>query len=148
MHRKIIPAVVSGQTVYAVAPNDNVRTAAKIMAAQKIGAVMVMDGESLVGILTERDMTGRVIAKNRDPDEVTVREVMTADPDTLAPNDTAVDAIKLMKERGYRHLPVKDGKKVVGMVSVRDLYAIYNLELEQDVRDRDAFIHGESYGLG
>ena len=71
---------------------------------------------------------------------------MTANPDTLAPDDTAADAIRMMKLHNYRHLPVVDGKRVVGMVSVRDLYAVYNTELEQDLAHRNAFIYGESYG--
>ena len=54
----------------------------------------------------------------------------------------------MMRERNYRHLPVKDGDALVGIVSVRDLYAIYNLELEEDLKDRNAFIYGENYGTG
>lgn len=71
---------------------------------------------------------------------------MTANPDTLAPTDTASDAIRMMREHNYRHLPVVEGDRVVGMVSVRDLYAVYNGELEQDLKDRNAFIYGENYG--
>ena len=105
-----------------------------------------MEGDRLVGIVTERDMTVRVVAAGLDADTTPVGEVMTTDPDTLAPNDTASDAIRMMKSRNYRHLPVVDGGTVVGMVSVRDLYAVYNGELEQDLKDRNAYIYGEAYG--
>lgn len=146
MIRKIVPDVISGQTLQKVSPVENVRAAAKMMRDKKIAAVLVMEAEKLVGIVTERDMTCRVIAAGLNPDTAMIRDVMTANPDTLSPDDTASDAISMMRERNYRHLPVVSGDRVVGMVSVRDLYAVYNTELEQDLRDRNAFIYGESYG--
>lgn len=146
MIRRIVPDVICDQTLHKVSPRDTVRHAARLMREKKIAAVLVMDLERLVGIVTERDMTGRVVAAGLDADATTVREIMTADPDTLAPTDTASDAIRMMKSRNYRHLPVVDEAKVVGMVSVRDLYAVYNGELEQDLKDRNAYIYGESYG--
>jgi CBS domain-containing protein len=146
MIRKIVPDVIKDQTLISVSPADTARSAARLMAERKVAAVLVMESDRLVGIITERDMTSRVIAKDRDPDTAKCREIMTANPDTLSPHDTAVDAINMMRSRNYRHLPVVDGLKVVGMVSVRDLYAVYNTELQQDLRDRDAFIYGEHYG--
>ncbi len=147
MIRRIVPDVVCDQTLHKVTPRDNVRQAARLMRDKKVAAVLVMDGERLRGILTERDMTVRVVAAGLDADATPVREIMTADPDTLAPDDTASDAIRMMRNRNYRHLPVVDGGRVVGMVSVRDLYAVYNGELEQDLKDRNAYIYGESYGV-
>jgi CBS domain-containing protein len=146
MIRKIVPDVISGQTLQKVSPQENVRAAAKMLREKKIAAVLVMEGERLVGIITERDMTARVIAAGLDPDTAVCGDIMTANPDTLSPDDTASDAINMMRERNYRHLPVVKGDRVVGMVSVRDLYAVYNTELEQDLKDRNAFIYGESYG--
>ena len=146
MVRKIVPDVISGQTLQKVSPREIVRDAAKLMRDKKIAAVLVMESDRLVGIVTERDMTARVIAAGLNADTTTVGDIMTANPDTLAPNDTASDAISMMRKRNYRHLPVVEGTRVVGMVSVRDLYAVYNGELEQDLKDRNAFICGESYG--
>ena len=146
MTRKIVPDVISGQTLQRVTPRENVRVAAKMMRDKKIAAVLVMEGERLVGIITERDMTARVIAAGLNPDTATAGEIMTANPDTLSPDHTAADAIDMMRKHNYRHLPVVEGERVVGMVSVRDLYAVYNTELEQDLKDRNAFIYGESYG--
>jgi len=146
MSRKIVPDVISGQTIHRVAPGDNVRHAARMMREKKVAAVVVMESERLVGILTERDMTARVIAAGVNPDTALCRDIMTSNPDTLGPNDEASEAIRMMREHNYRHLPVVDGTKVVGMVSVRDLYAVYNTELEQDLKDRNAFIYGENYG--
>ncbi len=147
MSRKIVPDVISGQTLQKVTPRENVRAAAKMMREKRIAAVLVMEGEKLVGIITERDMTARVIAAGLDPDTTVAGDIMSANPDTLSPDDTAHDAISMMRKRNYRHLPVVDGTRVVGMVSVRDLYAVANTELEQDLKDRNAFIYGESYGV-
>lgn len=146
MKRMIVPDVIKDQALVCVSPADTARAAARVMTERKVAAVLVMENERLVGIITERDMTSRIIAANRDADTTKCREIMTANPDTLSPHDTAVDAINMMRARNYRHLPVVDGMKVVGMVSVRDLYAVYNTELVQDLRDRDAFIYGENYG--
>ena len=146
MIRKIVPDVISDQILCQISPQENVRTAARLMRERKVAAILVMEGERLVGIITERDMTSRVIAAGLNPDIATTRDIMTAEPDTLGPDDTASDAIRMMRLHNYRHLPVVDGAKVVGMVSVRDLYAVYNTELEQDLKDRNAFIYGESYG--
>jgi CBS domain-containing protein len=146
MIRKIVPDVIKDQTLQKVTPRDGVRSTAKLMRDKKIAAVLVMESDRLIGIVTERDMTARVIAAGLNPDTATVADIMTANPDTLAPDDTASDAIRMMISRNYRHLPVVEGNRVVGMVSVRDLYAVYNTELEQDLKDRNAFIYGESYG--
>lgn len=146
MSRKIVPDVISGQTVQKVGPSETVRATARMMKEKKIAAVVVMEGSRLIGIITERDMTTRVIAAGLNPDTTMARDIMTANPDTLSPDDEAAEAIRLMRERNYRHLPVVDGETVVGMVSVRDLYAVYNTELEQDLKDRNAFIYGENYG--
>lgn len=147
MTRKIVPDVISGQTIFKVTPSETVRNAARLMREKKIAAVVVMEADKLVGIITERDMTARVIAAGANPETALCREIMTPNPDTLAPTDQASDAIRMMREHNYRHLPVVDGEKVVGMVSVRDLYAVYNTELEQDLKDRNAFIYGENYGI-
>ncbi len=148
MMRKIVPDVISSQTLITVRPNDTARHAAKAMHENKVAAVMVTENDTLIGIITERDITTRIVATSVDPDQALAKDIMTADPDTLHPDDTAAQAISIMKERNYRHLPVKDGDDLVGMVSVRDLYAIYNLELEEDLKDRNAFIYGENYGTG
>ncbi len=146
MIRKIVPDVINGQTLQIVSPYDSVRAAAKLMRDKKIAAVLVMEEDRLVGIITERDMTTRVVAAGLNPENAVCANIMTREPDTLSPDDTASDAIAMMRARNYRHLPVVKGARVVGMVSVRDLYAVYNGELQQDLKDRNAFIYGEGYG--
>ena len=73
---------------------------------------------------------------------------MTANPDTVGPNDQALDALERMRTRGFRHLPVTDDGKVVGIVSIRDLYSAVKGGLEEDLQQREAFMFGTGYGPG
>jgi CBS domain-containing protein len=148
MHYKIVPDVVRDQKLAQVPETMTVREAAVLMARRHIGAVMIMDGNRLTGIFTERDLLGRVVAAGLDPDTVKLAQVMTRDPDTISGDDSALDALQMMRRSGYRHLPVTKGGQVVGIISVRDLYGTVVTELEEDLKDRDAFIQGTTYGLG
>ena len=97
-----------------------VRSASRLMAEQGIGAVLVMKGEEIHGIFSERDALKRVLAEDLDPDTTTLAEVMTREMVTLDPDAFAVDALRLMSQVGIRHLPIVDREKVVGMISLRD----------------------------
>ena len=148
MKMKIIPDVIGKQSLIVVGAETTVREAAKLMATHKIGAIMVGQGTTLTGIFTERDLAFKVVATGRDPDQVRLSEVMTPNPDTLRPDDTAHDALERMSQRGYRHLPVVDGGRLIGMVSIRDIYGAVLRELEDELHDREAFIQGSAgYGL-
>ena len=126
---------------------STVREAAKQMADNDFAAIVVTDDDGkLLGIVTERDMTRRIIIKDLDANTVTVGEIMTRNPDTLAPGDSALNALELMRTRKYRHLPKVDDGRVVGMVSIRDLYAAVKTALEEDIRKTGAFVLGDRYG--
>jgi CBS domain-containing protein len=146
MHRHIVPDIVSNQTLVTLAPQTTVREAAKLMTERKIGAIMVVESGRLVGIFSERDVLGRV-ARGLDPDKTSLRETMTANPITVAPDDPPAAALELMAQRGFRHLPVVEGERIVGMVSIRDLYAAIKVELEEEVQERESFIFGSNYGV-
>lgn len=146
--RKIIPDVIGKQNLIIMSAETTVRDAVRLMATHKIGAVMVGEGSRLTGIFTERDLAFKVVAAGRDPDTVRLAEVMTRDPDTLRPDDSAHEALQRMSQRGYRHLPVVEGGRIVGMVSVRDIYGAMLTQLEDELHDREAFIQGSAgYGL-
>ncbi len=149
MLRKIVPDVIGKQKLVIVGADTTVRDAVKLMATHNIGAVMIGDGNSLQGIFTERDLAFKVVAAGRDPDKTRLAEVMTRDPDTLRPEDSAHDALQRMSQRRYRHLPVVDDTgRIVGMVSIRDIYGTMLVELEDELHDREAFIQGSAgYGL-
>jgi len=147
MQRKIVPDVVERQNVASVVTGDTVISAAKMMAEKHIAALIVADSDgNLIGILTERDLTQRVLAEGLDPSEVTVDEVMTDNPDTLSAEDSARDALELMQSRKYRHLPVTEDGKCIAVVSIRDLYATVKSALEEDIRETEAFVFGDRYG--
>ncbi len=148
MQRRIVPDLVSNQTLASLPRSATVRDAARIMTERHIGAVLVAVDGRLQGIFTERDVLARVVAVGLDPDHTVLGGVMTADPDTIAPNDTALEALRKMSEHGYRHLPVVDSDRLVGIVSIRDLYAAVNHELAEDLQQREAFIFDTGYGSG
>ena len=97
-------------------------------------------------IITERDLTRRVVAKDLDPKKTPIIDIMTANPDTLSPDDSAGDALELMQSRHFRHLPVVEDGKCVGMVSIRDLYTAVKSALEENIRETEAFVFGDRYG--
>ncbi len=148
MQRRIVPDLVSNQTLASLPPSATVRDAARVMTERHIGAVLVAVDGRLQGIFTERDVLARVVAAGLDPDDTALGGVMTPNPDTVAPTDTALDALRRMSERGYRHLPVLDGDQMVGIVSIRDLYAAANSDLVEDLEQREAFIFDTGYGTG
>lgn len=152
MSLKIIPDVVHDQQLLKLSENHTARDAARAMADAKVSAVLVVDEPvetgRLIGICTERDLSAKVVAGALDPDTTRIAEVMTRNPDTLAPEDSPLSALELMRVRGYRHLPVVAGHELVGMVSVRDLYDAAKDQLEEDVRQREAFIFDTGYGAG
>jgi len=101
-------------------PEITVRKATELMARRKVGAVMVVRHERLVGIFTERDAVFRVIARGRDPQTTRLADVMTTAPQAVDPDKSFGYALLLMYENGFRHLPVIDNGKLIGIVSARN----------------------------
>jgi CBS domain-containing protein len=146
MRRKIVPDIVQQQEIWTLPPVTTVREAAKMMTQRRIGAVMVVQSDRLIGIFSERDLVGRVVAKGLDPDATQLETVMTRDPMTIDPDESPIGALDIMRARGFRHLPVVKDSRVVGMVSIRDLYAAVKEQLEDDLKERDEFMFGAGYG--
>ncbi len=142
MKRKIVPDVVENQTIRSISGSATAREAVEIMAEHHISALLVTKGDKLEGIFTERDISVKIIASGKDLDKTKISQVMTKNPVTISPDDLAMDALQKMCELGFRHLPVVDGERVVGMVSVRDLYVTVQEQLEDDMKFRDAYIFG------
>jgi CBS domain-containing protein len=109
---------------HSVQASDNVQHVAGVMAKQNIGAVLVKDGEQLVGIVTDRDLVVRSIAAGADPSAAAVREAMTAAPLSVTGDTSVDDALRLMVERGVGRLCVVEGGKAVGIVSFGDMSAL------------------------
>jgi CBS domain-containing protein len=107
------PECVSGDT--------SVAEAAKLMRDQDFGAVLCMDGDKVAGLLTDRDIAVRVVAEGKDPTSTQASEAATTDLKTLSPDDSVEDAIKLVREHNIRRVPVVEGAKPVGIISIGDL---------------------------
>jgi CBS domain-containing protein len=147
MQRKIIPDVVPRRNIRTVKEQTTILDCARLMTEIHVAAMIVVnDNGKLIGIVTERDMVQRVLAKGLDPAKTTIVKVMTPNPDTLSPDDAAMDALELMTSRNYRHLPVVEDGRCVAMVSIRDLYAAAKAGLEEDIRETEAFVFGDRYG--
>ncbi len=130
--------VIGKQELLRLPLETSVAEAAKRMAERHVGAMLVCEGEAMRGIFTERDMLERVVAAGLSPGATQLKDVMTPDPASIAATDTLLDAIFAMKERLTRHLLVRQGDEVVGIVSVRDLLrAVVDSRLEERQRFTD-----------
>src|SRR6267378_4298003 len=107
-------------TLYSVDPSTTVGEAISLMAQNRIGSALIMEGGQLIGIFTERD-TVRAISQSYDAPAHEISSWMTRDPKTVDPNEDVDDALKTMLANGFRHLPVVENGRVIGMVSMRDL---------------------------
>ena len=132
MTRKIVPDVMRTKEIVSLTAEASVREAARSMREHNIGAVLVMETERLQGIFTVADMAYRVVAQDRDPDSTPLGEVMTTHPDTVAPDSAAIEALRLMQDGDYRHLPVVEDGVVLGMVSRRDFHGIDKARLDDE----------------
>ena len=147
MHRNIIPDIVEATNVLTMTAEDSAQEAAKQMASKNDAAMIISDSAGLItGIVTERDLCQKVMAKGMNPASTSVGEIMTTNPDTLSPDDSASDALELMQPRKYRQLPVVQDGKCQAVVSVRDLYSAVKETLEEDIRETEAFVFGDRYG--
>jgi len=117
--------LVKDRKVCSIDADSTVLEAARFMMEQRIGALPVLRNGDLVGIFSERDIMNRVVAVGRLPGSTKVSEVMTANPKAVDVNETVENCLYLMREFGFRHLPIVDGKELKGLVSSRDILLRY-----------------------
>jgi len=110
-----------GSSVWSIAPEAMVYDAIKLMAQKNVGALMVLENGVLIGIISERDYTRKVILQGKSSKETPVGEIMTKELVTAEPNDNIAECMRVMTERRVRHLPVLEGSKIIGIVSIGDL---------------------------
>jgi CBS domain-containing protein len=133
MQRRIVPDIMAeGRDLLELPDTASVFDAACAMRDWSVGAVLIADEGRLTGIFTERDMINRVVACEREPKTTPLAEVMTEDPSTISPKATALEALRLMEDGGYRHLPVVAGKHLVGIVSRRDFFGSEKAQLDSE----------------
>ncbi|HET7843653.1 MAG TPA: CBS domain-containing protein [Xanthomonadales bacterium] len=128
------------RAVHSIAPDEPVLAAIQLMADKGIGAVLVMRGNELAGILSERDYARKVILMGRSSAETPVWEIMSAPVTTVTPGDTINTCMLLMTERKIRHLPVVEGARVVGVLSIGDLVKHVIAEQEREIAQLQQYI--------
>ena len=112
---------VKGNKVFSVTGDVTVYDAIKVMGEKNIGAILVMEGEKLTGILSERDYARKIVLKGKSSRETPVKEIMTEDVLTVTPGDTIEKCMEIMTQKHIRHLPVVENDMVVGMISIGDV---------------------------
>jgi CBS domain-containing protein len=133
--------LVRRQDTYRADINQTVLDVAQAMVDRNIGAVPVLQNGMLVGVFSERDLMKRVVVAGRDPSKTLVSEVMTDDPLTVEPQEKLETCLALMRRHGFRHLPICEGKQLVGVVSLRDMILHDLDEKDDEVRMMRAYIH-------
>jgi len=131
-----------GSDVWSVAPDATVYDAIHLMAEKEIGALIVLDGRQLVGVISERDYARQIILKGRSSRETRVRDIMTSKVITGSPGDRVQDMLSLMSGSKIRHLPIVEGGKVTGVLSMGDLVKSIINEQQMTIEDLERYIHG------
>jgi len=134
-------SVVTGRETYFVSVTDNIRQVAQYMSERRVGAVAVLEGQRVCGIVSERDIMSKVVAKGLDTAKTRVSEVMSRELFVATPDDTYEDAARKMQQAGVRHLPVVEGDRLIGMISQRDLLQVDLSAKVEEIRLLNEYIH-------
>jgi CBS domain-containing protein len=135
-----VDSLIRGRETFSVEADELVMDVVGMMVEHNIGAVAVMRSGELAGLFSERDLMRRVVHDGRDARTTRVADVMTRDLVTVAPDRGLEDCLELMRERGFRHLPVCQGKQLRGVISLRDLLAHAVVEKDGEVQMMRAYI--------
>jgi len=128
------------KAIYSIGPDEPVLAAIKKMAEHHIGALVVMSGDKLVGIVSERDYARKVVLLGRSSEETLVSAIMTSKVISVTPKQDAHDCMRLMTDMRIRHLPVVNGDRVVGVLSIGDLVRAVIEEQERTIADLESYI--------
>jgi len=130
-----------GRAIFSVEPQAAVLEAIRSMAEHHVGALLVMQGETLRGIVSERDYARKVILLGRSSADTPVHDIMSAPVITVSPDTSVQTCMQLMTDKRVRHLPVTDGARVIGMVSIGDLVKAVIAEQQQHIEQLENYIH-------
>ena len=130
-----------GRVIHSVSPEAPVLDAIRLMAEHGVGALLVMQGEQLVGVVSERDYARKVILKGRSSSETPVRQIMSSPVLTVRPDQTAHECMRIMTENRIRHLPVVEGERVAGVLSIGDLVRSVLEEQQRTIAELEHYIH-------
>lgn len=130
-----------GRNVYSIAPDARMFDALRLMADKNVGALVVMEGHRLAGIISERDYARKVILHGKSSHDMQVREIMTAKVITVHPGQTVEECMALMTGKRIRHLPVTEGDRLIGVLSIGDLVKEVIAEQEATIKQLESYIH-------
>lgn len=130
-----------GGTIHSIVPDASVYDALKLMADKDVGALVVLADGRLAGILSERDYARKVTLFGKSSHDLAVRDIMTEKVVTVQPGNTVDDCMALMTNKRIRHLPVTEGERLVGLLSIGDLVKEVIAEQEQTIRQLESYIH-------
>jgi CBS domain-containing protein len=133
---------LKGGAAWSVTPDATVFQAIQMMADKNIGALLVIKESRLVGIISERDYTRKVALKGRSSKETSVHEILSGNPVRVTPDHTVDECLKLMTEHRVRHLPVLEGEKILGVVSIGDLVNSIISSQHSTIQQLEAYITG------
>jgi CBS domain-containing protein len=131
-----------GREVHCVAPDARVFEALELMAQKEVGALLVIDGGKIAGIISERDYARKVILHGKSSHDIPVRDIMTAKVITIDPRQSVEECMALMTANRVRHLPVVEGEQLAGIVSIGDLVKEVIAEQQHTIRQLESYIHG------
>mgnify|MGYP001077645888 FL=1 len=131
-----------GHDVWSIAPDMTVLNALQLMADRKIGALLVLDEDKLVGVFSERDYARKVILKGKSSKDTSVGDVMSSNIVRVVPDQTTELCMNLMTEKRVRHLPVVDGDKVIGVISIGDVVKAVIADREDVIEQLEQYIAG------
>lgn len=134
-----------GSEIWSVAPDTTVYDALKLMAEKNIGAVLVMDADNVMGILSERDYARKIILLGKTSADTPAREIMTERVMCVHPEETAVQCMALMTEKKFRHLPVLEDNELIGIISIGDVVKATIAEQEFIIEQLEHYIKGTPY---
>lgn len=133
-----------GYHVHSISPGATGYECAEKLNEFGVGALLVIEKEKLLGIVSERDFIRKLLAHHQDPSSILVRDFMTKDVVTVLPTTTVQEAIRLVTERRLRHLPVIENEKLIGIISIGDLTRWVMLAQEQEIEALTGYIHGQA----
>jgi CBS domain-containing protein len=129
--------------VHSIAPHRTVLEAITLMADKGVGALVVMDGDKVVGIVSERDYARKIVLMERSSYNTEVSEIMSSKVISVQPHESNEHCMQLMTEKRLRHLPVLDGDKLIGMISIGDLVKDIISDQQSMIRQLESYIRGE-----